>query len=182
MAGLTRMALHLDFVNPKRPPAAAGWLLLVVAVLVVAAGVTWYLLVLAPDLQAAERRLQAATQALAATQPPSLAIGGTELAAERDRAGRLSQRLAVRWDQLFGILETTAEQPIALLSLEPDADKQELVLTGEARNFAALMAYYQFLQQQRILRDVVLQTHQVNRQDRDKPVRFRIVAEWESAP
>ena len=51
-------------------------------------------------------------------------------------------------------------------------------LTGEARDFDVLMNYFRHLQEQPVLTEVVLQTHQINRQDRDKPVRFRIAAHW----
>ena len=36
-------------------------------------------------------------------------------------------------------------------------------------------------QSQPMLTSVALQTHQMNRQDRDKPIRFRITAHWEQA-
>jgi Tfp pilus assembly protein PilN len=174
--------MHLDFVHPRRPASWGGWVLLGFGVLLLGSSLAWQRLVLEPRLVAAEgewRRLQAE---FAAREPAGIRLNDEQLAAEWTRAARVAEELAAPWAPLLAMLESAADQPVALLSLEPDAARQELVLTGEARNFAALLDYYRYLQQQRTLSAVALQTHQVNRQDRDKPVRFRITARWERTP
>jgi hypothetical protein len=170
--------LHLDFQAQRRPPAPSGWITLIVGLGLLVAIVGWHSFDQQPNLQASETRLQWLDKSVAAGQPAAVNVSADELAAEWRRAAKIGERLATPWDPLFGVLEGSAERPIALLSLEPDADRQEVVLTGEARDFDTLMSYFRHLQEQPVLAEVVLQTHQIDRQDREKPVRFRIVARW----
>ena len=169
--------IHLDFQNRHAPPATAGWWLLLVAGVVTIAGAACYLLLLVPLLAEDEGRLQSVRQTIAQRDAPSREVRPADSAAGFDVAGKLAGRLALPWPKVFAALEETAEQPVALLTVEVDADGRTVVLTGEARDFDVMTAYYQSLQRQPALRDVVLQTHQVNRQDRDKPLRFRIAGE-----
>jgi Tfp pilus assembly protein PilN len=170
--------LHLDFQSERRPPAMAGWLSLIVGVALLGGLVGWNVLDQQPRLQAMEGKLQWLDKSVVASQPTAVNVTADELAAEWQRAAKVAERLATPWQPLFAVLEGSADRPIALLSLEPDADRQELVLTGEARDFDVLMNYFRQLQEQPLLSEVVLQTHQINRQDHDKPVRFRIAAHW----
>lgn len=175
------MAMHLDFLQPHRRASRAGWGLLGLGALALVAAVAWRMAVLEPQLHAAEADLRQLQAALAAREPAAVRLTDEQLASEWSRASKVAAELAVPWNSLFDILDGAADQPVALLSLEPDGARHELVLTGEARNFPALLDYYRYLQQQPMLNTVALKTHQVNRQDRDKPVRFRITARWEAA-
>ena len=170
--------IHLDFQSRHAPPDTGSWWLLVVAIAAAAALAAYYLLVLVPLLDEDEGRLQSARQTVAQRDVPIREARPAESAAGFDVAGKLAGRLALPWPKVFAAFEEVAEQPVALLTVEVDGDGRTVVLTGEARDFDVMTAYYQSLQRQPALRDVVLQTHQVNRQDRDKPLRFRIAGEW----
>lgn len=170
--------LHLNFANTPRPAGAAPWLLLLVGAAACALAIGWDRLYWQPQLAEGERQLQAVQSALAAQQPGTLKIDDAQLASEWKRAITVARELNLPWEKLFSTFEAQAEQPVGILTLEPDASKGELVLTAEARNFEAMLAYYRMLQQQENFSAVVLHTHQVNQQDREKPIRFRVTAKW----
>ena len=85
------------------------------------------------------------------------------------------------WDKLFSMLEAAPPGQVALLTLEPNAALHELVLTAEANNFNAMLDFYLLLGKQTDLSNLALHSHQINQQDNDKPIRFRITATWGAA-
>jgi Tfp pilus assembly protein PilN len=173
--------MHLDFLHPQRPSSAWGWLVLLAGLLACGAFLNWYLFQVQPQLQNAEADLDRARRQL---NPAGLAVTrptDKHLASDWKRAAKVAQELAAPWAGVFDILDSAVEQPIALLSLDIDSGRHEMVLTGEARNYAAMLDYYSYLQRQKRLGGVELQLHQVNRQDRDNPVRFRMTAHWEGS-
>jgi Tfp pilus assembly protein PilN len=170
--------MNLDFARQRRLAGPAGWLLLTVGAVCVTALVVWVQVDRQPRLgerEAALRKLQAT---LTARQPAAVKMDDKQLADEWLRAMRVAGDLSLPWEKLFGILEANAGRPVALLTLEPDAVKHEIALTAEAKNFDEMLGYYRVLQQQDMFAGVALQTHQVNQQDREKPIRFRITAKW----
>lgn len=171
--------LHLDFVHPRRPAAAAGWLALAAGVLALVGVLVWNLAYVAPGVAAAEQESARLRQELAAREPAALKLNGGEVAVEWQKALTINQRLGAPWQKLFAVLESYVDEPVALLSIDPDLSKRDLVLTGEARNLDALLDYVRFLKRQSMLSEVTLLSHQINKQDRDRPVRFRISAKWE---
>jgi len=171
--------LHLDFVYPRRPTAAAGWLVLAAGMLALVAVLVWNLGFVAPGAAAAETESARLRQELAAREPVALQLKGGEVAVEWQKALAINQRLGAPWQKLFAVLESYVDEPVALLSIDPDLTKRDLVLTGEARNLEALLDYIRFLKRQSLLSEVTLLSHQINKQDRDRPVRFRISATWE---
>ncbi len=173
--------MHLDFLHRHRPVSTFAWLLLVIGLLACGAVLDWRFTTLESRLVSAEAALQRAKRELTPSVPAAAHLSDKQLSADWARAARIAQDLAEPWPGLFAGLEGAAEQPLALLSLELDGARRNLVLTGEARSYAALLDYFRYLQKQSMLGSVVLHTHQVNQQDRDKPVRFRITAHWEHA-
>jgi hypothetical protein len=170
--------IALDFARHHHPARAAGWLTFLLGLLALAAVTAADHAYWQPRIAASEQRLHALHQALATRHPAAARIEDTPLLGEWNRAMDVAAELNLPWEKLFAVFESEAERPVALLSFEPDVVKRELVLTGEARNFDAMLAYYRMLQQRENLAAVTLHTHQVNQQDRDKPVRFRITAQW----
>jgi Tfp pilus assembly protein PilN len=168
----------LDFAQRGHRSGPAGWALLLLGAVSLAAVTSWTTFKEAPRLAAREARLDALKTALDARGPSSVKLDDKQLVADWGRAMGVVGELNLPWDKLFTTLEANANRPVALLSLEPDAVKHELVLTAEAKNFDEMLAYYRVLQQQEIFRSVTLHTHQINLQDRDKPIRFRITATW----
>ncbi len=173
--------MHLDFLHSRRPASAFGWLVLVIGLLVLGALLNWRFMTLAPQLQSTQTEIVRMKRELLPTGPAAARLSDKQLASDWVRAAEVAQELGAPWERLFAVLEGAAEQPVTLLTLEIEGSRRDLVLTGEARNYAALLEYYRYLQQQPMLGSAALQTHQVNRQDRDKPVRFRITARWERA-
>ncbi|MFY9328347.1 MAG: hypothetical protein WAO76_10065 [Georgfuchsia sp.] len=170
--------MHLDFVAKRRPAGPAGWLLLLFGVLGAAVLITWDMAHLQPINAAREQKLRTLQAAIEGRRAAVPKMDDAQLLAEWTRAMAVADELNLPWETLFTTLEAAAEQPVAILSLEPDAVKHELVLGGEARNLEAMLAYYRRLQQQPIFSGLELHTHQINRQDRENPIRFRITAKW----
>jgi len=86
------------------------------------------------------------------------------------------------WRDLFAALESARNDDIALLSVEPDAERGQLLLVAEARQREAMLDYVRRLGQTPVLRDAVLIEHRVQRQVAERPIRFSLSAHWERSP
>lgn len=168
--------LALDF--RRRPRASlAGWMLLGCCALS-AAAVLW-----AEREIAAETALHSAALARIERALPDEARASVVLAAkERDLPladmQRVRARLNLPWGELFATLESLVNGDVALLSLTPDARKRQVRIAGEARDFAAMLAFHRRLEDSAPLRDVSLLNHEFVEQAPGRPVRFSLVAAW----
>jgi Tfp pilus assembly protein PilN len=171
--------LHLDFIRPHRPATRTGWAVLAAGAMALAGMLAWQFAVVEPDNATRQAEVDRLRRELASHEPAALKLSDTQLASEWQKALAINSRLGTPWQNLFAMLESYVDEPVALLSIDPDIAKKDLLLTGEARNLDAVLDYVRFLKRQPMLSAVTLQSHQINKQDRDKPVRFRISATWE---
>jgi len=86
--------------------------------------------------------------------------------------------LTVPWNELLQGVEKSDMQDIALLSLEPNSKKQQVTLTGEAKNLQAALSYIQKLEAQPMLEKVYLQKYNIDETNLSKPVKFTLSAQW----
>lgn len=89
--------------------------------------------------------------------------------------------LAMPWNALFEAIESTHNKDVVLLSFEPNTKKQQVLMTAEAKNLQLALQYVAQLQTQPVLTQVFLQKHSVDESNVSKPVRFTILAKWETA-
>lgn len=101
---------------------------------------------------------------------------------EAKLANDILMQLAQPWSGLFKALETNNTDKIALLAIQPDTGKHSIRIKGEARNFNALLAYIQLLEQSNTMTDITLLNHEINQQVAEKPVRFTFTANWRIQP
>jgi hypothetical protein len=87
--------------------------------------------------------------------------------------------LAIPWNALFEAIEQSDQKDIALLSLEPNSQKQQVVITGEAKNLQVALAYIAQLESQPAFSQVFLQKHSIDETNVSKPVSFTVFAKWE---
>jgi len=171
--------LRLDYQRSMKPFPWGGLLLLVLAVVaLIATGIHYRALNTQADLwefrtgqieRAAQRKLP-------------LGRSGERMAAalmlEVKRANEVLRQLSVPWDGLFQTLESAGGKDVALLALEPDTEKRLVKISGEAKNMAAMLDYIKQLENRDAFGTVYLQSHHVQTQDPDKPVRFDLLAIW----
>jgi Tfp pilus assembly protein PilN len=171
--------MHLDFIQPRRPASPWGWVLLALGFLLCAALLQWRYATLEPQLQTARDQLRKLQSDHGAPLVAVVRLSDKQLKDDWIYASKVAQELSAPWSDLLTVFEGASNQPVALLSVELDGVRQDLLINAEARNYEAMLNYYRYLQQQALLTSVALQAHQVNQQDQDKPVRFRITAQWE---
>lgn len=165
-----------SFLAPRPVARWPGWTLLLVGTLTLAlAGQRWA--ELRSEVELARIRLEN-REALA---PPERSTTPTIVVTPEMEARQRERQLIVRalkldWPALFGALEKAQTPNIALLTIQPDSRRGTLVMTGEARDMAAVIDYQRRLNDG--LRDVVLTTHEVQEQNPHKPVRFTVTALW----
>jgi predicted nucleic acid-binding protein len=87
--------------------------------------------------------------------------------------------LAIPWNALFEAIEQSDQKDIALLSLAPNSQKQQIAITGEAKNLQVALAYIAHLESQPALSQVFLQKHSIDETNVSKPVSFTVFAKWE---
>lgn len=170
--------LNLDFVTQRRSGSLSGWLLLLAGTLSLVACLAWYSQILAPRLDETQARLSKSQKVQRTNQPAVGKVNDKQLAADWARAMQVANDLNLPWEQLFSTLEKATGKEVALLTLDPDAVKHEFALTAEARDLKNMLAFYRRMQALAIFHGVTLHAHQVNDQDSERPIRFRITGKW----
>jgi hypothetical protein len=113
---------------------------------------------------------------------PKSTMDVTQLAAEIKHANDIIRQLNLPWNKLFMALESTANNQVALLSIQPDARKQLIHISGEAKSLETILDYIAQLRSQETLAQIALTSHEIKLQDPDKPVRFSLSAKWTPTP
>lgn len=174
--------LGLDFVVRHRSNSPLGWSLLVAGtVLVVAAILAWWLA--SADVSHWQEE-SAHWQNMAKRAGFGSHVTDGQVAAmqpEIEAAAKAVERLAIPWGELYGNLESSIDETISLLAVLPNAEKGEIRLNGEAKDFAALRGYMKRLNETGMLTDVRLLRQEVKQNDPQRPIVFSIAATWRSA-
>ena len=168
-------ALDLDFA--RRRPRWPAWLLLAVgAVLLGDAALD--VLRLRDELGQGQQRRGSNRAAAGAGQQAVPEQTRREL-----EVARLAlQELALPWEPLFKSIESSIGKDTALLAIEPDAGKRMLRISGEARNYPAVLGFMVRLEQAQVLTAVHLISHQLREDSAERPVQFTLAASWRAAP
>jgi len=105
-----------------------------------------------------------------------------DMASEIKHANEVLNQITLPWDRLFQAVEWSSGKDVALLTIEPDAEKHVVKISGEAKNIEGVLNYVRHLSEQEIFNSVYLQSHQVQQQNPEKPVRFALIAAWKETP
>lgn len=169
--------LQIDFARRRRSLSKAGLFLLTLAA-VAATGLSYTHSQAVSEKIELNRALDALNGKSGLDSYTAARLAGKDISEEVRRANRVIAHLSLPWESLFTSLEQAKDLKVALLNIEPEVEKRGLVLTGEAKTLDAMLEFVRYLQAQECLSNVNLQTHKVNLQDPEKPIRFRILATW----
>ena len=126
-------------------------------------------------LEAKLRQIERATM-------PSYALTGKRdsrtLAEEVRQANQILRMMGLRWDSIFSAVADSHRDGVALLALAPEPEKRVVKISAEAKNFAVMLDYVKRLEAQPALGEVYLQSHTMQNNDPQRPVRFVITADW----
>jgi Tfp pilus assembly protein PilN len=170
--------LRLDFKRRRLPFTPAGLVVLAAGAALVTQ-LAWLDHELKQKLHAAEQKLtRLEKEGKRRVQAPGQTAEGAALQLEVRQANEILRQLALPWHGLFKAIESSNEKEIALLAVQPDMQKRVLRLSGEAKNFEALLAYVARLEKNEALSQVYITQHEIRSQDPERPVRFALVANW----
>jgi hypothetical protein len=168
--------LQLDYIAPVRRPAWPGLLVLALSLALAAELWTRY-----RDAQLELARLEATSSLLSTERRPARVVPKERLDEEVKAAEAVVRRLTVPWGSLVQALEEAATRDVALLQLQPDAENRTVRLTAEARSAEAMFAYARRLGAAKGLADVHVVSHQVQREDPQRPIQFALQATLKAA-
>ena len=163
--------VELDYVAPVRRPAWPGLLLLAVALAVSALVLERY-----RDVREELARYEAQAGLVLPGARTTRALPKERLDEQAKSAEAVVRQLTLPWGSLIGAIEQAATRDVAILQLQPDAEQRVLRLTAEARNRDAMFEYLKRLGGARELSNVVLVSHQVQRDDPQQPIQFSVQA------
>jgi Tfp pilus assembly protein PilN len=105
--------------------------------------------------------------------------GDSARAAEEVRAAnRVIAALTIPWHDLFRDVEAAADPSVSLLAIQPDPASRALRITGNARDFAAVLAYVRRLESAPALSGVHVVRHEMKARDGGLPVEFIVQGTW----
>lgn len=168
-------ALELDYRRQGSWLQAAGWAGLLLACLVTGyQGWHYRQLAVAVDARQAE-----VDHLAAQLRPPQQARGTSQgHDAAMRHAREVLQHLGIPWEDLFAAVEASTNEEVALLGIEPEPEREQVRIIGEAKTYPAVLDYARRLEKSAPLTGVHLQNHQIQAQDPERPVRFVLGAVW----
>jgi hypothetical protein len=162
--------LQIDFVGRGKASPWPGRMLLALALA--------FSLDVAMSYQDARNSLRLNQAKMATAQArsgaPAIAVSPEEAAAVRETV----ERLAMPWDKLFGALEATASDQVALLGIEPDPKAGTVVISGDSKDYLAALTYVLNLSRAEALTRVQLLRHEAKGNDPQAAVSFAVSAAW----
>lgn len=124
-------------------------------------------------------RIEEAVEAVAGATPrPVPPAEGVSVEDELKDANQLIGRLSMPWSSLFQALEKAHSAEVALLTLQPDAQRRVLQVTGEAKAYAEVLSYVSRLRNDAQLTSVHLVSTEVREDDPHRPILFSVAASW----
>ena len=171
---MSRARIELDFARRPRRIRLRGVVLLAAGVAAAVLSTMSY-----QDARAQRSVLEMRLANLDSTRHVRKPDKTAERVATENRAALAE--LTTPWSRLLQELEEASAQSdgrVAVLGIEPDRDKHQLRVIAEARTLAVALAYVQRLQSADALRYPMLESHEVQVRDPEKPVRFQIRADW----
>ena len=173
---MTRKALQLDFVVPRRGGRSAGYIVLGVSLILGGALVFKY-----SETRQRLYELEAA-EALLGGARPVRAIPRERLDAEMKSAQATVRQLSLPWAQLIDSLERAATQDVAVLNIQPDAQNRVLRVSAEARREGTMLEYLRRLEATGSFAEVHLVSHQVREDAPGRPIQFSLQASFKGKP
>jgi Tfp pilus assembly protein PilN len=168
-------ALDLDLV--RRRPAWPAWLMLVIGIALGAEALFGYFN-LRDEVEQLQRRRGAPQIAAPAPKEPV----SEQTQRELDAARQILRELALPWEALFGAIEASNDNSTAMLAIEPDAGKRVVRISGEARNYLAVLNFMARLEKAQALSGVHLLSHQIREDVAERPYQFTLSASWRTTP
>jgi len=162
------------------PVVWPGWLLLLAALAL--AGATGHSYWAAKEVLAAAQAASGAAPRRAQAKLAEKPAYPGPLRENLVYANAVVQNLALPWDMLFRTVEGTGNVPVALLAVQPDPQKRMVRISGEAKDYAAVLTYLARLDGSDTLRNVHLLSHQLKQDDPQHPLLFTIAASWKAEP
>lgn len=174
-------ALSLDYLHAGY---SRGWprTVLLALGLAAAAGVFAYERRLAGEIAIHEAELGRMKEQARPRAAVRVNLGPRQLEEEIQRAKDVIRQLALPWERMFAAIESSDDKGIALLAIQPDAEKRRITIGGEAKNLLAMLNYVRRLETSGVLARVHVTSHEVQQQDPQKPVRFMLEAVWAVQP
>lgn len=163
--------VELDYVAPVRRPQWLG-----MGVLALSVAVASHVFLTYRDSQSELARLEAAAHVASPDRRPVRAVPKERLDEETKSAEAVVRELTLPWAPLLRSLEEAATRDVAILQLQPDAHLRVVRLTAEARSQEAMFAYLRRLAAAKNLGDAHLVSHQVQRDDPQRPIQFSVQA------
>jgi Tfp pilus assembly protein PilN len=131
------------------------------------------------ERDARERQQSAARQKAAAAARAPVRLPETAIPeAQATAVNAAVMQLNLPWRALQDAVASATPSSIALVALEPDARKQTLKITAEARNADEMVAYVEQLKQQEFFLGAGIVRHEINASDPNRPIRFQVEAQW----
>jgi len=149
--------------------------------LVLIAGIALASVLVVRYLDLAERTDTAETQIKRIARSTALGrLGGSReaIAEEIRRVNQAALRLTIPWEDLFRTVEAATDKRVALLSLQPNVQKRELRIIGEAEDFGAILGYIERLERGEALAGVRLVSHEVVAGTNATHLRFELTSTW----
>ena len=170
---------RLDFSQPQPAVRLNGTLhgsLVLVAGVVLAIALVVHYRNLVEETESAETQVKRLARSVA---PGRLDRASREAMAEEiRRVNQAALSLTIPWDSLFKTVESAADRRVALLSLQPNFQKRELKITGEAEDYGAILKYIEHLERGGALSGVRLVSHEVVARPNAMQLRFELSAGW----
>lgn len=167
--------LHLDFRPPSTFARLRNSLTLGIGILAIT-GAGFDYLAASDDLAAVQHRKEN-LERKNARQPNRSQEGSNGESPQMADAARQLQR---PWDLLLQELEDKVDNSVALLSVEPDPGRQQLRISGEARELTDVLAFVKRLEQATSLQQPTLTSHQTRQSNAGTIVVFTVQAAWRS--
>lgn len=170
---MTPARLRLDFERSAAPAQRIGVIFLA-AGLLLTAGALYDYRSTAAEVAALELRHDSLLPRERSVSPA--------VARSLEEAGTAVRELTTPWSALLKELEQANVQSngdVALLAIEPDRDRGRVRILAEARSLPAALLYVHRLQQGRAMRDALLEKHEIQTKDPERPVRFQLTSSWQ---
>jgi hypothetical protein len=174
--------ISIDFSRGSEAPSVAGAMLLRLGLVAAVVSAACYVGV-SGEIDRLEARAENGRPARKLPAPlPESPRDSAELQQEIRIANQVVQQMTLPWDRLFRELEASGSKEVALLAVQPDPASRLVRISGEAKNFKAMLDYSRRLGRTDVLREVVLLGHEVKSQDPQRPVAFSLMARWSEQP